>query len=481
MITQIEIDGFKTFKDFKVELAPFQVIVGANGSGKSNLFDALHLLSRLAEVDIRTAFQELRGDVHELFTVLPNGQRTERIFLAVEMLVDQKLQDSLGEETELTYVRLRYEVVIIRRTDEHGLAQLQITHEALKFIPKEEDIWRKKYETPSQMNGLAKRIGHTLPFIETFNSRPATPTLIEPLTIHLYSDGEGQEKEYLAEKVQRTVLSTIIHLNYPHIFAAREEMRSWRFLSLDPKELRKPSSIYATPFLTRDGGNLAAMLVRMQNEDSFAMTGVSSDMANLIPGILDIKVEENRARNEYDIWATTDDGLFLPANVLSDGTLRLLALAALRNDAQFHGVLCLEEPENGVNPSSMKEVAHLLKGLATDFKSLYGPTPTNELLNQVIVTTHSPIFISQPDARDSLLFAYLVMDIDPASNSPSLHITCMTPVMTVATNSLLKMNEDRDEVMEIYTIDQVKKYLNNEAFDEARKQLEKARTILNEG
>ena len=33
MITQIEIDGFKTFKDFKVELAPFQVIVGPNGSG----------------------------------------------------------------------------------------------------------------------------------------------------------------------------------------------------------------------------------------------------------------------------------------------------------------------------------------------------------------------------------------------------------------------------------------------------------------
>jgi AAA15 family ATPase/GTPase len=52
MITQIEIDGFKSFKDFKVELAPFQVIVGPNGSGKSNLFDALLLLSRFAEMDL---------------------------------------------------------------------------------------------------------------------------------------------------------------------------------------------------------------------------------------------------------------------------------------------------------------------------------------------------------------------------------------------------------------------------------------------
>ncbi len=60
MITQIEIDGFKTFSDFKLELAPFQVLVGPNGSGKSNLFDALHLLSRLAEYDLLTAFQGLQ-------------------------------------------------------------------------------------------------------------------------------------------------------------------------------------------------------------------------------------------------------------------------------------------------------------------------------------------------------------------------------------------------------------------------------------
>src|SRR5579859_7173299 len=74
MITQIEIDGFKTFKDFKVELAPFQVIVGPNGSGKSNLFDALQLLSKLAEFDLTTAFQALRGSPDEQFTMYSNSQ-----------------------------------------------------------------------------------------------------------------------------------------------------------------------------------------------------------------------------------------------------------------------------------------------------------------------------------------------------------------------------------------------------------------------
>ncbi len=78
MITQIELDGFKTFKDFKVELAPFQVIVGPNGAGKSNLFDALQLLSRLAEVDVQTAFQELRPDPKTILNKIVAKAESER-------------------------------------------------------------------------------------------------------------------------------------------------------------------------------------------------------------------------------------------------------------------------------------------------------------------------------------------------------------------------------------------------------------------
>lgn len=107
MLTQIEIDGFKTFKNFKVELAPFQVIVGPNGSGKSNLFDALQLLSRLAEMDLYSAFQGLRGNTDEAFTKYPDGQTSERILIAVEMLVDRKMRDDLGREFEIDYTRLR--------------------------------------------------------------------------------------------------------------------------------------------------------------------------------------------------------------------------------------------------------------------------------------------------------------------------------------------------------------------------------------
>ena len=70
MITRIEIDGFKSFVGFQMELAPLTVIAGTNASGKSNLFDALHLLSNLSKMDSRSAFssKQLRGEVSELFT-----------------------------------------------------------------------------------------------------------------------------------------------------------------------------------------------------------------------------------------------------------------------------------------------------------------------------------------------------------------------------------------------------------------------------
>lgn len=67
MITQIEIDGFKTFKDFKVEFAPFQVIVGANASGKSNLFDALQLLGKLATYDLLTDLPDFGNNSFTIF------------------------------------------------------------------------------------------------------------------------------------------------------------------------------------------------------------------------------------------------------------------------------------------------------------------------------------------------------------------------------------------------------------------------------
>jgi len=72
---------------------------------------------------------------------------------------------------------------------------------------------------------------------------------------------------------------------------------------------------------------------------------------------------------------------------LSEGTLRILTLCILEYDNKHTGLLCFEEPENGIHPFRIGAMAQLLKDLCTDFSDIEIP------LRQVIVNTHSPILV----------------------------------------------------------------------------------------
>lgn len=458
MITRIELDGFKTFQDFKLDLSPFQVIVGPNGAGKSNLFDALHLLTRLVDTDLRSAFQKLRGNAIELFTASPNSQTANQITLAADMLVDRSIQDSWGAKADLKYTRMRYELKISRRTDEQGLERLYVSHESLKAIPRSDDTWSKRHGLSTQNNWLPKLTGGRPSFISTERTKTGQNT------IHLHQDGHGGRKSSVAEKIERTVLSGVTNTEFPHAFAAREEIRTWKFLQLNPEVLRYPSSMLASPFLSAEGHNLATTLARIQAEDPFLLNDVSADLADLVPGILKVEVDADQARNQYIVRATTQDQTSFSSRVLSDGTLRMLALATLKNDPQHHGVLCFEEPENGVHPFRLQNIARILRDLATNFQD---EDQVNLPLRQLLVNTHSPTFISQTEIRDALLFAYMVTRVSPVEKGiPPQRVTRIVPVIKTHTQLALDLGISPED--ETYTLDQIKNYLNSDSLDQAR-------------
>ena len=463
MITQIEIDGFKTFRDFKVELAPFQVIVGPNASGKSNLFDALQLLSRLVSVDLLSAFKGLRGDVHELFTNLPGEKSNPRIHIAVEMLIDSNIQDEFGNEVQLTHRRLRYEITISlkkRGTQE----QLRVIHESLASISIDKDEWSKKYTPILLKEVYPETLQNQSIFIETSQEKT---NKTEPLLL-LNSENEHEGKIFFSERMKRTILSGVNNIDFPHTYAVSEALRSLNLLHLNPKELRRPSQFADSPYLSQDGENLPATLARIQNEDPLTFNLISLDMARLVPGILAITVEKDQIRNQYYIQVKMSDQRTFSANVLSDGTLHLLALATLRNDPQLHGTVCIEEPENGVQSLYLPRVAELLRSMATNFGD---SEQANQPLKQILVITHSPLFISLPEVRDSLLLTIMPSYVE-GKGLPPLQITRMVPVVTRDT-SIAKSN-DRNRAIEAYTIDTVKKILNEATLQEARDYLQNA-------
>jgi hypothetical protein len=127
-------------------------------------------------------------------------------------------------------------------------------------------------------------------------------------------------------------------------------------------------------------------------------------------------------------------------------------------------VLCFEEPENGVHPVRLKNIAHLLRELATDFRD---EDQVNFPLRQLLVNTHSPTFISQTDIRGALLFAYMVTRVGSYEKDiPSQRVTRVVQVVRPFAQLQLDLGISKEE--EFYTVEQIKNYLDSDALDEAR-------------
>jgi len=292
------------------------------------------------------------------------------------------VQDSWGAQAQLKYTRLRYEVAIIRRTDEQGLDRLYVEHEALAPIPRSEDGWIKRHGLAGNEHWLPPLTGgRSAPFISTSNER-------DMVTIYLHQDSRSGRKSSVAARMERTVLSGVLNTEFPHAFAAREAMRAWRFLQLNPEVLRQPSSMVGPQRMAADGRYLPGALARLQATDPLLLADVSRDLANLVPGVVKVELEMDKARDQYIIWARMQDGRRFSSRVLSDGALRMLALVTLKNDPDHQGVLCFEEPENGVHPFRLKNIAQVLSELATDFSD---PEQQDAPLRQLLSNTHSPV------------------------------------------------------------------------------------------
>ncbi|MDZ4763638.1 MAG: AAA family ATPase [Chloroflexota bacterium] len=461
MITRIEIDGFKSFRNFAVDLKPFQVLIGRNGVGKSNLFDAIVLLSDLVgNQTVYESFQKCRGEIWELFTLLPSGERAREMRFVVEMLIDKNVGDELGQFGMVSSTRLRYELTIERR-NEGGFERLYVNHESLTAITEENDKWfRSNIDVRHRKQWIQR--GRRSPYISTELTQTSEDSKEGKIVVFKHQEGhQGGKSETPVGKLQRTVLSTITSLEYPTAYAARREMLSWQFLQFEPSKLRTPSNIYENTILKPDASNLAAVLWRMSQENKQSLNDISIDMANIVPGILSIDVNVLKEREEILIEATTQDKIKFSSRVLSDGTLRLLALVALRNDTQQRGTICFEEPENGVNPAGLEKAVSLLNDMATNLNP-DGDILYDDVLRQVLINTHSPNLLALVHL-DNLLVIYMI-----GSN----------PRQTYAARLSSRLFADEDRQITFFTIQQVGEYLNSDALTRAGNSLETIRQNL---
>jgi len=214
------------------------------------------------------------------------------------------------------------------------------------------------------------------------------------------------------------VLSTANALEKPTALLVKNEMRAWQMLQLEPGALRQSDEFNAisNARLGSDGSHLPATLYRLklENERTKSIPDVYQTVANklseLVERVAGIDVERDDRREMLTLMLKGSDGTVFPARSLSDGTLRFLGLAVLELDQKSGGVVCLEEPENGIHPEKIGSILSLLQGISTDVAQ---PVGEDNPLRQVIINTHSPAVV-QLVPEDSLLMAESKEAISPA-------------------------------------------------------------------
>ena len=400
MITRIKINGFKSLLGTELFFGPFTCIAGENAVGKSNLFDAITFLSKLADNTILQAAKSIRSEdqkhsnIKDIF-FKSGSQYLDQMSFEIDMIVSEKAEDDLGQLAEATITSLQYKLALKLNENSEDKEPIEIVQESLVPITQTDTRKQLYFECQKEwVNSILKgRRGTNNPFISTEGGK-----------IKLHQDGgKGRSTEFIAEKMPRTLLSNVT-AESPTAFLVRHEMRNWVMLQFEPGALRQPNSTFEVKNakISSNGLHVPATLYRLHNEkkDRDIYQSLTNKVKELVGAVDEISVEKDEKRDLLTLQIRFKDGLTLPAHSLSDGTLRFLGLAIIREDSEHSGLICLEEPENGIHPEKIEEMVQLLEEMATDTDDA---VDEDNPLRQVIINTHSPSVVNVVSAESLYL------------------------------------------------------------------------------
>jgi len=380
MLRRVHIQGYKSLQSVELELCPLTLIVGLNATGKSNLFDVLRLLSRIVTShSLQEAFADHRGDPIETFSYFEGGldvllqKDTARFTIEVDVELSQAVK-SRTEQLIQRYVGFLNETANRRHSKKYSIRESLLRYRISISINPQTGALRVEDE---ELFGLIEtQDGHLSPnekikpFIEKVGDR-----------LHLRMEEQDSFLEYETGLSYAIVSQPLYPPYHPHLIALREELASWQFYYLEPHLMREASPIKESHTITPFGGDIAAFYWTLQRTHPGQFHNLEKALQTFIPTIEGIQIEVTK--DGLLRLKVREDGIEHSVKVVSEGTLRLLALLAILAPNNPASVVGIEEPENGVHPRRLRHIALLLENASEK--------------RQLIVNTHSALLLDYFD------------------------------------------------------------------------------------
>ena len=275
MIKRIKINGYKSFRDFSLELRPLTVILGPNAGGKSNFLDVIYFLSRaVSQNNLKSAFEGHRGFPLESFYYGEEGyegllkkssvqfslevdvELSDRVIGQVEEIVKAKRggNGSADPKKTITQRFLRYQLTIEAHPK---TGYMRINNERLCAI---------------KPNGEEKRRNA---FLEREGNR-----------IHLRMEGQGHPL-FHEIGLDHTIVSTALYEpHYPHVTAFRMDASHWQTYYLEPRALMREDVNFELHILKQLTSDLISNL-KVGENDLLILADFGSGQLDLLKEIIE--------------------------------------------------------------------------------------------------------------------------------------------------------------------------------------------------
>lgn len=357
MLTSLRVRSFKAVADSgEIELAPLNVFIGRNGSGKSSILEFLEVVSNTVESDLAKAtslFQRGRDLVHSW-----TRAKSEAV-LSLEYAPGDV---SAGD-------RLAYEFGL--RTDADG-DRLRISRERLSAYTADEETRLidtmdevRTYRVPSTVGTVKERSPHS-------RRKPRDASFVAESWLKM-SDNESPA----LRQIDRTLSAGG--------FALRTALESAVFLRLSPSAMADFSPRWrrrGPKAIDPQGRQTAELLASLSDDGRDALLDRLRFVTSQFGGI-----ESHRptgpADQRYFSLTETSHGrkIEIPAWVLSEGTRRLAAILALTLLEPAPPLIAVEEVENGFDPWTLQFLIEELERCTR-----HG--------TQILLTSHSPLLMN---------------------------------------------------------------------------------------
>jgi len=344
-IEQIKVKNFRLYKNLLVtDLQRFNVFLGANGSGKTTLFKVFSFLSTCLKENVTVAVNR-EGGFKEVIT---RNSHPEKDFIEFEIKFRNFEQ---GEKSPLVTYQLKIGF---------NRGKVFIEKEVLKYR-------RGRSGKPWHFLDYSRGIGSAIKNEQDYDQeawRATEEREEQPLGAEdiLALKGLGQFERYKTIRSFRTLLE------------------QWLVSDLQNEQMRKINEIGADQQLSRSGNNLAQVASFLHEYHPDIFQTILTKMKQRVPGIDKVDIVINEAGQ---ILLKFGDNSFTNpfiSKYTSDGTIKMFAYLVLLHDPTPRPLLCIEEPENYLYPTLLRELAAELREYAVRG-------------GQVFVSTHSPDFV----------------------------------------------------------------------------------------